>query len=126
MGSHPRSQVPRRLHYYGYRYYDSVTGRWPSRDSFGERGGVNLYGFVGNDGVNRLDLLGLAADVVIVGDFEGYEKDAVGKLRWEGAFEKSKKKAAELREYLETLSNEVFAQETRNGIFFDWHLILLS
>ena len=32
---------------------------WPSRDPIEERGGVNLYGFVGNDGVNRLDMLGL-------------------------------------------------------------------
>jgi len=31
---------------------------WPSRDPIGERGGVNLYGFVGNDGVDRLDILG--------------------------------------------------------------------
>jgi len=31
---------------------------WPSRDPIGERGGVNLYGFVGNDGVNRADFLG--------------------------------------------------------------------
>lgn len=45
--------------YYGYRYYDPVTGRWPSRDPIGESGGVNLYGFVGNDGLNRLDFLGL-------------------------------------------------------------------
>lgn len=27
------------------------VGLWPSRDPIGERGGVNLYGFVGNDGV---------------------------------------------------------------------------
>jgi hypothetical protein len=47
------------LIYYGYRYYDPVTGRWPSRDPIGENGGVNLYGFVGNDGVNRWDILGL-------------------------------------------------------------------
>ena len=47
------------LTYYGYRYYDPVTGRWPSRDPIGERGGVNLYGFVRNDGVNRWDLWGL-------------------------------------------------------------------
>jgi RHS repeat-associated protein len=46
--------------YYGYRYYDPVTGRWPSRDPIGERGGVNLYGFVGNDGMNKFDLLGNA------------------------------------------------------------------
>jgi hypothetical protein len=32
---------------------------WLSRDPIGERGGVNLYGFVGNDGVNHEDLLGL-------------------------------------------------------------------
>jgi RHS repeat-associated protein len=47
------------IHNYGYRYYDPVTGRWPSRDPIGERGGVNLYGFVGNDGVNGRDILGL-------------------------------------------------------------------
>lgn len=45
--------------YYGYRYYDPVTGRWPSRDPIEERGGVNLYGFVGNDGVQASDKLGL-------------------------------------------------------------------
>ena len=51
----PASDV---LCYYGYRYYDPQTGRWPSRDPIGERGGVNLYGFVGNDGVNQIDYLG--------------------------------------------------------------------
>ena len=45
---------------YLYRYYDPLTGRWPSRDPIGERGGVNLYGFVGNDGVSGKDKLGLA------------------------------------------------------------------
>jgi RHS repeat-associated protein len=45
--------------YYGYRYYDPKTGRWPSSDPIGEEGGLNLYGFVGNDGVNELDILGL-------------------------------------------------------------------
>ena len=35
------------LYYYGYRYYDPLTGRWPSRDPIEEEGGVNLYGFVG-------------------------------------------------------------------------------
>jgi RHS repeat-associated protein len=46
------------LYYYGYRYYDPQTGKWPSRDPIEEEGGVNLYGFVGNDGVNWWDLLG--------------------------------------------------------------------
>jgi RHS repeat-associated protein len=47
------------LVYYGYRYYDPVTGRWPSRDPIEEEGGINLYGFVGNDGVNKSDYLGM-------------------------------------------------------------------
>jgi len=48
--------------YYGYRYYDPNTGRWPSRDPIEEKGGVNLYGFVGNNGVNAWDLLGMMED----------------------------------------------------------------
>ncbi len=56
------------LHYYGYRWYDAPTGRWPSRDPIEEEGGINLYGFVGNDGVNRLDILGNS--VVTVPDVE--------------------------------------------------------
>ncbi|MGD9420646.1 MAG: RHS repeat-associated core domain-containing protein [Verrucomicrobiota bacterium JB025] len=49
------------LYYYGHRYYDPVTGRWPSRDPIGERGGLNLYGFVGNSGVGRFDYLGMSS-----------------------------------------------------------------
>jgi uncharacterized protein RhaS with RHS repeats len=44
---------------YGFRYYDPETGRWPNRDPIGEQGGYNLYGFVGNDGHNYFDTLGL-------------------------------------------------------------------
>jgi RHS repeat-associated protein len=47
------------LLYYGYRWYSPSLGRWINRDPIEENGGVNLYGFVGNDGVNALDLLGL-------------------------------------------------------------------
>jgi RHS repeat-associated protein len=43
---------------YLYRYYDPITGRWPSRDPIEEQGGVNMYGFVGNDGVSLIDYLG--------------------------------------------------------------------
>ena len=51
------------LYYYGYRFYDPATGRWPSRDPIEERGGINLYGFVGNDGTNYFDVLGLDGGV---------------------------------------------------------------
>jgi RHS repeat-associated protein len=44
--------------YYLYRYYDPVTGRWPSRDPIQERGGVNLFAFVYNSTINRYDFLG--------------------------------------------------------------------
>jgi len=43
---------------YGFRYLDPQTGRWLSRDPIGERGGANLYGFVGNDGAGRWDAFG--------------------------------------------------------------------
>jgi len=47
------------LYYYGFRYYQPETGRWQSRDPLGERGGINLYAFIGNTAFNRLDILGL-------------------------------------------------------------------
>jgi RHS repeat-associated protein len=47
------------LYYYGFRYYNPSTGRWLSRDPISERGGLNLYGFVENDGLNKADLAGL-------------------------------------------------------------------
>ena len=50
------------LYYYGYRFYDPVTGRWPSRDPIGERGGVDLYTFVWNNGISWLDFRGLWGD----------------------------------------------------------------
>ena len=46
-------------YYYGFRYYDPVTGRWPSRDPIGERGGYNIYGMIGNDLIGEIDFLGL-------------------------------------------------------------------
>ena len=63
----PKSQQSRglrpRVAYYGYRYYDPKTGRWPSRDPIEEEGGVNLYGFVRNDGIGKWDYLGFKKGV---------------------------------------------------------------
>ena len=47
--------------YYGYRYYDPVTGRWPSRDPLEENFETwefNMYAFVNNDALNYWDVLG--------------------------------------------------------------------
>jgi RHS repeat-associated protein len=49
----------KQVFYYGFRYYDPVTGRWPSRDPIEEAGGLNLYAMVGNDPVNLIDYIGL-------------------------------------------------------------------
>ncbi|MDP3069557.1 MAG: RHS repeat-associated core domain-containing protein [Opitutaceae bacterium] len=47
------------LVYYGRRYYQPSQGRFVGRDTIQERGGLNLYGFCGNNGVNRWDVLGM-------------------------------------------------------------------
>ena len=41
--------------YYGYRYYVPGMGRWLSRDPIAERGGMNLYGFVRNCSIEKID-----------------------------------------------------------------------
>jgi RHS repeat-associated protein len=50
-----------KLVYYGYRYYNPGTGRWISRDPIGEQGGVNLYAFLNNAPLSKVDALGLMA-----------------------------------------------------------------
>jgi RHS repeat-associated protein len=62
------------LAFYGYRYYDPKTGRWPSRDPIGENGfraanqrlpkpatvdENNPFHFVANSPIGRVDYLGL-------------------------------------------------------------------
>jgi RHS repeat-associated protein len=64
------------LYYYGYRWYDPLTGRWPSRDPIEERGGLNLYGFVGNDGSNFIDIFGFIKIPGIYKNPESVEDDA--------------------------------------------------
>lgn len=55
----PPDTHPSLIHFYGYRYMDPLTGRWPSRDPIEEEGGVNNYAFVNNNSVNSTDYLGL-------------------------------------------------------------------
>ena len=37
----------------GLRFYSAESSRWLNRDPIGERGGLNLYGFVGNGPVGQ-------------------------------------------------------------------------
>jgi len=46
------------LLYYGYRYYNASTGRWPNRDPLSERGGINLFAFIGNNPINCYEKIG--------------------------------------------------------------------
>ena len=47
------------LYYYLYRYYDPNLQRWLNRDPIQEKSGINLYKFLNNDSVNRIDIYGL-------------------------------------------------------------------
>lgn len=62
------------LYFYGYRYYDPVTGRWPSRDPIEELGGMNLYAFVSNNSISFYDILGNESE-------PGREHEVNGSLR---------------------------------------------
>ena len=46
------------LIYYNYRYYNPANAKWLSRDPIEEKGGLNIYGFVGNKPINNTDSLG--------------------------------------------------------------------
>ena len=47
------------FYYYGYRWYDPNFKFWLTPDPIGEKGGLNLYGFVQNNPVSYVDRWGL-------------------------------------------------------------------
>ncbi len=50
------------LVYYGLRYYSPSLGRFINRDPIEEQGGLNLYAFCFNNGINQWDVLGQNPD----------------------------------------------------------------
>ncbi|MEI6535252.1 MAG: RHS repeat-associated core domain-containing protein [Verrucomicrobiaceae bacterium] len=77
-------------------YYIPAQGRWASRDPIAEHGGINLYGMVGNDPLNALDVLGLDAEIVVA---EGDVSAAVNWLGWKAAIEATKRSRATGKEW---------------------------
>jgi len=75
------------------RLYDPVTGRWISQDPIREEGGINIYGYLGNDPIGDDDPLGLwganeaygdwmniASAGISMGGVFGYSQAAIGIL----------------------------------------------
>lgn len=57
-----------------YRAYDPNLGRWISQDPIGLAGGINLYAYVGNNPISRIDRLGLS--------WETFQDGAAAALPW--------------------------------------------
>jgi RHS repeat-associated protein len=72
--------------YYTFRHYDPVKGRWTSRDPIGERGGVNLFGFVFNRPLIWIDVLGQDPAIFFPAWFSGCYTQS----KHSGCFGKSK------------------------------------
>ncbi len=90
------------------RPYDPNMGRWMSRDPIGEEGGVNLYGFVENDGVNKADFLGMS------GLHLSYKSEPIflgecGSFEWVVNWKVSPKSGAKGGIVLQEISNEAYA-----------------
>jgi hypothetical protein len=81
---------------------------WPSRDPIEEEGGVNLYGFVGNDGVNGWDILGWKVDISPV------DKDAMIKTVHDSAVKYHKEAESEWLTLIRS-ANPTVVEEGKNG-----------
>jgi len=92
--THPKTPKPEGftpcMTYYGYRYYDPVTGRWPSRDPIEEYGGINLYAFVINNPTKWIDYLGLVGSSRCLYEITGGHHGEI--TRDNKRFEEQKKK----------------------------------
>lgn len=64
-----------------YRAYNSGLGRWISSDPIAEDGGINLYGYVGNDPMQKIDKTGEFPWLVAIG--VGYLVYKVGSAFWQ-------------------------------------------
>jgi RHS repeat-associated protein len=56
------------LVYYLYRYYDPNLQRWPNRDPLEELAGINLYAYILNNPIDKIDRWGLCPTPCSSGD----------------------------------------------------------
>lgn len=120
-----------RIYYYGYRYYDPVTGRWPSRDPIEERGGTNLYNYIENNSVIYFDILGLSRQLTyyyydVKDRVQVYAKnigtDSIGVYRRSLPNEPNK----ELGGYIPMFSEKVFLSPGEEKKYFQAHFTCSS
>jgi RHS repeat-associated protein len=73
---------------YTFRPYNPLDGRFINRDPVEEGGGLNLYGFVGNDPVNTIDILGLSVSPTVLEEISSVIGSAIfgGRVLDEVAF----------------------------------------
>ncbi len=96
----------------GYRFYNPELGRWVNRDPIEERGGLNVYAFVGNDVARKFDRLGLRVFVVLGDDREKARADV-------------EKQISRIRSYIvriERLAND-FQDRNNMKYYFDGELL---
>jgi len=90
-------------YYYGYRYYQPNLQRWVNRDPIGESGGINLYGYVGNNPSRYYDPYGLSLSSWLQGAVNG----------WNGLFPDPSQSGSEESYWGNMANND---QQTENAI----------
>lgn len=58
------------LVYCSYRFYDPSLQRWLNQDPFGEAGGLNRYGYLGNNPIMHIDRMGKFGGECSLGDLD--------------------------------------------------------
>jgi uncharacterized protein RhaS with RHS repeats len=79
-----------------FAFYDPTLGRWARRDPIGERGGPNLFGFVGNEPPGAIDPNGLFLRSI-------YAINCLGYASGEGDYIEPDRKGESLKEVAEKL-----------------------
>ena len=68
------------LYLLGHRFYDAQFGQFMTRDPMGYGGGVNLYGYTGNNPVNEIDPMGYNPTAITIVLAGGGPEDPVGDI----------------------------------------------